>query len=455
MALAATASTLLALAALPARATYGARTTADEPQYLLTALSLAEDKSLDISDELRDERWRAFHEADLPRQTEPLASGRELSPHDPLLPVLLAVPVGLAGWAGAKVSLAVVAGALAALLLWTAHRRFDVPVGLALVAVGAFTVTAPLAVYGAQVYPELPAALLLTAAVAAASGPLDVRGVGALGVAIAVLPWLAVKYVPVAAALAAVGIVTLWCRGQRRRAGALAIGLGAAGVLFLAAHRVVYGGWTVYATGDQFINGEFTVVGVDPDYAGRSVRLLGLLTDRAYGLVAWAPAYLLAVPALAALVRRRPAGWAVLAAPLAAGWFTATFVALTMHGYWWPGRQVVVVLPTAVLAVAWWLAHCRDRVAAFGMRALVALTAAGLLLWGWVLADVLELRRRLIIDFDDNGNPLYRLWSTFLPDYRHPSTATWVRHGVWLAAVAGLAVAGWRSMTDNREREAT
>ena len=35
----------------PMRATYGARTTADEPHYLLTAISLAEDHDLDVSDE--------------------------------------------------------------------------------------------------------------------------------------------------------------------------------------------------------------------------------------------------------------------------------------------------------------------------------------------------------------------------------------------------------------------
>src|SRR6187431_3263530 len=83
-------ATAWALIALPARATYGARTTADEPQYLLSALSLWEDGDLDIADELAAQRWRDFHEAELPVQTEPLADGREVSPHDPLLPVLLA-----------------------------------------------------------------------------------------------------------------------------------------------------------------------------------------------------------------------------------------------------------------------------------------------------------------------------------------------------------------------------
>ena len=35
-----------------------------------------------------------------PEQTEPRADGSELSPHDPLLPLLLAVPVAIGGWVG-------------------------------------------------------------------------------------------------------------------------------------------------------------------------------------------------------------------------------------------------------------------------------------------------------------------------------------------------------------------
>ena len=60
---------VVAIAALDARATYGARVTADEPQYLLTALSLAEDRDLDISDEIDDRRYLPFHEIRLDQQT--------------------------------------------------------------------------------------------------------------------------------------------------------------------------------------------------------------------------------------------------------------------------------------------------------------------------------------------------------------------------------------------------
>ena len=49
------------LAAVPA--TYGAQTTADEPQYLMSAISLGEDRNLDVRDERAEGRYRDFHRA--------------------------------------------------------------------------------------------------------------------------------------------------------------------------------------------------------------------------------------------------------------------------------------------------------------------------------------------------------------------------------------------------------
>jgi hypothetical protein len=356
---------LVAAAGIWVPATHTTETTADEPQYLLTAISLATDGDLDIADELAGGRWRAFHAVDLPEQTAPLAGGRRLSPHDPLLPLLLAGPVAAGGWVGAKLAMAALAGVLAALLLWTAVRRLGVPLAAATLAAGVFACSPPLAVYGSQVYPELPAALAVLAAVAALTTPAAPGGLAArptlvVGGAVVALPWLGVKYAPVAAAVALVAGWRLARAGRGRRALALAGSLAAAGIVFLVLHRWWYGGWTPYAAGDHFVAGELSVVGAEPDYLGRSRRLLGLLVDRGFGLAAWQPAWLLAVPALAALVRRRPAGWAALAAPLAAGWLVATFVALTMHGWWFAGRQVVVVLPLAALAV-WAVAAARGR----------------------------------------------------------------------------------------------
>ncbi len=83
----------------PTRATYGARTTADEPHYLLTAISLWDDQDLDVSDERGEGRYLDFHEVMLPLQAEVQDSGRQVAPHDPLLPAVLAPAAGLAvGW---------------------------------------------------------------------------------------------------------------------------------------------------------------------------------------------------------------------------------------------------------------------------------------------------------------------------------------------------------------------
>ena len=60
---------LIAISAINARATYGAKISVDEPQYLLTALSIAEDQDLDISDELEEQRYLPFHEILLNQQT--------------------------------------------------------------------------------------------------------------------------------------------------------------------------------------------------------------------------------------------------------------------------------------------------------------------------------------------------------------------------------------------------
>ena len=425
--------------AAPARATYGGRTTADEPQYLLSAISIGEDLDLDISDELRAERWRVFHAAELPVQTEPTADGREISPHDPLLPAVLAVPMLIGGWWAAKVTLAALAGVLAAAMAWVAVRRFGVSPPVALGASAAFSLAAPLAAYAVQVYPELPAGLATIVAVGALTGSFGRRGRIVFLLAVVVLPWLAVKYVPVAVTLVALALTDRWRAGDRRGAAVLTGALAVAGAAFIAVHRVVYGGWTVYASGDHFARtGEAGVIGVDPDYVGRSQRLVGLMVDRSFGLVTWAPVFLFALVALGALVRRRPDGWSALVLPLLAGWATATWVALTMHGYWWPGRQVVVVVPLLVVATAWWVDRNTAAVRWFALAAVV-----GVITWAWLVVEVLAERLRLVIDFDDTTAPWVRVVRPVLPDFRRPGPRTWVLAVAWGALLAALLAFGW------------
>jgi hypothetical protein len=427
-----------ALAGLPGRATVGARTTADEPQYLLTALSLATDGDLDIADELAARRWRAFHEADLPQQARALPGGVRISPHDPLLPILLVPGVALAGWQGAKVTLALVAGALAALLAWTAIARLGVAPPVAGLVTVVFAAALPLAAYGTQVYPELPAALAVTAALAVLLAPVRPPGAAVVVAACCALPWLGIKYAPVAAVLVGVLLWQLQRGGRRGAVGAVLAVCGAAGVVYVVVHQHIWTGWTVYASADHFgESGQLGVVGFSPDYWARTTRLAGLLIERTFGIAAWQPAWLVVVPAAAAALRFRSGQTMLLVAVLAVGWLTAAYVALTMAGWWMPGRQIVVVLPAAVLLCAWWAG--RHRAAA------LAIGALGVLAWLVLAWEAATGRVTLVFDFYATGNPVYRAWRVLLPDYLAPVAGTWWRHAAWLVVLAVLAAFGWRS----------
>ncbi len=441
-------ATLAALPGMGVRATYGAQLTADEPHYLLTAISVAEDGDLDVSDELATERWRSFHEAELPVQERLMDDGRQLAPHDPLLPVLLAPAWALGGWVGAKAALAVLAGVLAALTTWTAIRRFAVHPATAAAVVAAVSSAWPLAGYATQVYPELPAALVTVAVVAVALRPGRPGAWRVVGLAtlVSALPWLAVKYVPVAAALVGVMGWQWWQAGHRKDVRLLVGLLGTSGAAYLALHQLWYGGWTVYAAADHFVGrGEFAVVGFDPNLPGRARRLVGLLVGRDFGLAAWQPLWLLAVPSLAVWSRRRPTGWAWVVVPLAAGWLNATFVALTMQGWWVPGRQVVVVLPLAALALAWWLdAAGRPWRVSAGV-----LAALGVATYVWLVVDGLHERLTWVVDFAAVGDPLLALRRAILPNYLQVGPWTWVWQSSWLG-VLGLLV--WLALRQDGRR---
>ncbi len=438
----------VALAGIGVRSTMGGRAAVDEPQYLLSAESLFHDRNLDIADELAAETWRKYHDLELPVQTQARADGRRISPHDPLLPVLIAIPYGLGGLVAAKATVAFLAGLTAAGTLWVAVRRFRVGLRTAAVGVGLAFASPPLAVYGQQVYPEIPAALAVVAAVAALTGKLNRWGLLWFALAVVALPWLSVKYAPVAATLALIALGKLAWTLRWRAFTALFAVLAASGMAYLLVHHAIWGGWTVYASGDHFsTDGEFAVVGTEVNLWGRTQRLAALLIDRDYGLAAWQPGWLLVLGALGALLadkarRHSPSVAATLLLPAAAGWLIATFVALTMNGFWFPGRQVVVILPLVLLLILWWLdsTPLPVRVLATGLAAMGPIVLVALLIDGhrneiqWVGAA----RTRGVDD------PLHRGWVELLPEYRAPgNVGLWEVHGVWLAMFAAIALAGW------------
>jgi hypothetical protein len=177
-------------------------------------------------------------------------------------------------------------------------------------------------------------------------------------------------------------------------------------------------------------------MGDRPDYVGRSQRVVGLLVDRRFGLAIWQPAALAVVPAAAVLLRRRPPGAVLLVATVVAGWLTATYLALTMQGWWWPGRQTVVVLPLAVVAIAWWA----QRLGVVGRRVLLGLGLLGVGAYVFLLAGVLSGRHTLIVDFDRTLDPFVRAARVVLPDGLVQHASTWWGLAAWGAALTIVAV---------------
>ncbi|HSH59833.1 MAG TPA: hypothetical protein VK988_09385, partial [Acidimicrobiales bacterium] len=78
---------------------------------------------------------------------------------------------------------------------------------------------------------------------------------------------------------------------------------------------------------------------------GRTYRLYGLFIDARFGLVRWLPAAVLAVWGL----RRRTA---LHGAVLGAAVLLGTFVWITMMGWWFPGRPLIVALPALAVLIA-------------------------------------------------------------------------------------------------------
>lgn len=364
----------------------------DEPHYLLTATSLLEDRDVDLLDDYAEREYDDFY----PYALEPhgqLTDGRLNEPHGVGFPLLIAPALAIGGPKGVELFLAALAAAAVALGYLLAARAVPDPWALgAALAVG---LSPPFVAYGSAVYPELAAAAGLAGAALLAlrlderPRRVDVFGCFAL---LGTMPWLGTKYVPPALVIGLFAIHAL----RRHHRGLLAFG-GVEVALFSIAFYVgvneaLYGGPTPYAAdvaGQTATDAELPL-----GYLERSYRLVALFIDRDYGLLRWAPLYLLAFAGLwllwrahrerlaSALPSHRRAeltaglGAAVVGAALLVG----AFLAPTMFGFWFPGRHILTGLVFAIPLVAWGLRHAPRTGTALGVIGVAASV--------WVWLDV-------------------------------------------------------------------
>jgi len=364
-----------------------------ETHRLLTAKSLAEDRSLELSDEYAARDWATF--ADRPLvPTSPPRDGRLVEPQGIGFAALTAPAYALAGPRGVEL-LGAALLALAFTLSAALGRRL-VPEPWATRAALAAGLSPPALAGATTVAPAAASAAILTGAVLLA---LRVREDLRLGTAaraaalVALLPWLGVRFL----APGAVVIVALarWLRRRQRGiTGLVAVEvLLSSAVALVSVNERLFGGLVPSAADSEDVPGGSAGVESATELLGRVPALLGTLVDRDAGLLRWAPVLALTGVSLWLLVRSRrdrvalalperidvEVVAALLAATVAAGLVAAALAAPSIRGPWLVPGDVLTVLPVAGALAAWGLRHA-PRVG--GGLALLSLAGSAWLVLG-------------------------------------------------------------------------
>jgi hypothetical protein len=327
-------------------------------------------------------------EAGYLRTAAAIADHGKLGPHEPHgvgFPLLITPAYALAGAKGAELFCAALA-ALAFVLAAALARRL-VPEPWATAGPLVCGLSLPALGYATAVMPELAAGAVLAGAALLALRVRDRPQVGAAaatGFLIALLPWLGVAFVPAGLVIAIASVRWLM---RRHRGLAALVGAEVAFtsvVVFVEINDKLFGGPTPYSA----LRGDDTATGAHSagDYAGRAYRLVALWIDRDYGLLRWAPFLALAFFSLWLLWRARreklrralPAhvdaevAGELLTAVCGIQVVVAAFLAPTMYGEWFPGRQLIAALPCAAALCAWGLRHAPRVGAALAAVTLLA-----------------------------------------------------------------------------------
>jgi hypothetical protein len=285
------------------------------------------------------------------------ADGRSYPTHSAGLAVLLAPAYALGGRRACVVLLALLAAGLA-LLVRDVARRSGADEDAALVAWAA-AVGPPVLFYSAFLYAEVPVAFALALALRLLLFSPGPWAAAAAALALSAMPWLHVRMGLAAAAAGAFAVVRL--RGRSRLA--FLATAGAMAAAYEAYQHAVFGTFSPLARYGGRVPA--SMAGATP-----LRTLVGLFVDGAYGLLPYAPVFVLALAGLPlALGRGRRDRWALLLAGLGA--------LLPVLGWrnWWgfspPARFTIPLVPVLALALAARLATVPGR---------------GLARWRWPLA---------------------------------------------------------------------
>ena len=435
----------LYLASVGMRASRSASITGDEPFYLATTQSLIEDGNLDLREQYASESYRSFfdHADGLWYQSAPLEDGRVLSPHSPGLSVLLIPGFAAGGLLGAQVELLLITAATFALAFVLIVRELGHP-RLAWSVTAAVGLSAPAFVYATEIYPEVPAAACVVISLLVLRGRRGVRQALVLVALVTALTWLGPKYAPLGLVLAG---AYLWQTGNpRERAWFVGAGIASA-ALYVWAQFAWFGSLTPYST-NLVYEGASTasVVASHLSLEERTYRLWGLFIDQRFGIARWAPIFLVVWPALPLLPRAGRVG-GVVAALIGTQLLVAVFVSVTMMGWWFPGRTLIVVFPLFAFALTLAAVELARRVQPRIVWSAATVLAAYSL--GVTGALVHASRSEVIrIAVDPFAMPawLFRATEPLYPNYTWWGHETVMLNAAWLTlGLAAVVLVTWRT----------
>jgi hypothetical protein len=451
------------IAAIAVRYTRAVEPSGDEIDYLLMAQSVGREGDLD----LRDNFARGDHLeylgglAKMPGGVRD-EHGRYRPTHSGGFAVVLAPAYAFGGRTGCVVLLALLAAGLGLLVRDVALRATGDDAA-ALVAWAA-SVGPPVFYYTAFLYTEVVVALCIALALRQILWARRPAGAALGALALSALPWLHVRMTLAAVALGSFALLRL----RDRSRWAFALTGAAMAAVYALYQRTAFGTLSPLARYGGSVPPAMT-------NATPARTLVGLFVDGAYGLLPYAPVYLLALAGIAVLARRPPgptprsdappshaaaAGvrWALLCAAIG--------VLLPVLGWrnWWgfspPARFTIPLVPVLGLALA-------ARLAAYPGRGLArwrwALVAAGL---GFAIFLFAEPRTMLMVSGRDGTSRgfdalagtvslsrylpfLSSLAGSIAPPWQPPPSEARVA-AVWVAALLMLLVLDALAWTRDR-----
>jgi hypothetical protein len=420
----------------------------DEPHYLVVAQSLWRDGDLKIENNHTRGDYREYFVRDAlkPDFLRRGVNGEIYSIHPVGMPVLMAPVYALGGY-WAVVAALILSAAAAAALVWRFVAQATSAPGAATFAWAAIALTAPFLYNTFTVYPEILAALAVVVAYTRAAGgdewPRGTVRWAIVGACCGALPWLSTKYAPMSAVLVAIALT------RARVARAVVVAVLAPYLVFLAA-------WLYFFYAIWGIPLPMAPYG---DLVQTSPRNLifgapGLLFDQEYGVLAYAPVYVLAITGLVAMWRagsemRRSAIEIVLI-------FGALLGTVGAFRIWWggtasPGRPLASGLLLLALPIAMASRRTARGSAARAGHQLLLLVSIG------VAITLAVAQQGLLINNGRDGtsallefwSPRWEAWSVAPTFIFHEAPTAWLHALTWLAIAfaAAAALSRWRTQS--------